>query len=80
MPGLLVKLRLLAILPFLLPTVLGQFNLKDNFVGDGFFSGFKWETFDDPTHGRVNYVDQDTAKATNLSYGEPCFWSSQLRA
>ncbi|KAL5507244.1 hypothetical protein ACEPAH_6700 [Sanghuangporus vaninii] len=58
----------LAVLSFLLPSVLGQFNLKDNFVGNDFFSGFKWETFDDPTHGRVNYVDQDTAKANNLSY------------
>ncbi|KAL5523819.1 hypothetical protein ACEPAG_7992 [Sanghuangporus baumii] len=65
----------LAILPFLVPTVLGQFNLKDNFVGNDFFSGFKWETFDDPTHGRVNYVDQNTARANNLSYATATtFW------
>ncbi|EJD03022.1 2 beta-glucans in both donor and acceptor sites of Gh16 Laminarinase 16a [Fomitiporia mediterranea MF3/22] len=58
----------LVLLPILLPSVLAQFNLKDNFVGNEFFSGFKWETMDDPTHGRVNYVDQQTAKSKNLSY------------
>jgi hypothetical protein len=47
----------------------GQFVLKDRYVGQDFFKGWKWETFDDPTHGRVNYVTQDSAMATNLSYG-----------
>lgn len=47
----------------------GQFVLKDRYVGHDFFEGWNWETFDDPTHGRVNYVTQDTAVASNLSYG-----------
>ncbi len=46
-----------------------HFKLADKFIGSDFFSGFDWKTFDDPTHGRVNYVDQQTALATNLSYG-----------
>lgn len=45
-----------------------HFKLADKFIGSDFFSGFDWKTFDDPTHGRVNYVDQQTAMATNLSY------------
>jgi hypothetical protein len=45
------------------------FVLKDKFVGNDFYSGFQFETFDDPTHGRVNYVDQATAQKNNLSEG-----------
>ncbi|EJD03023.1 glycoside hydrolase family 16 protein [Fomitiporia mediterranea MF3/22] len=59
---------LITLLLFLAPSVLAQFNLRDTFIGDGFFSGFRWETFDDPSHGRVNYVDQQTAIAEGLSY------------
>lgn len=45
------------------------FSLKDRFVGNDFFGpSWKWETFDDPTHGRVNYVDQATARAKQLAY------------
>ncbi|KAF7793951.1 hypothetical protein EIP86_005075 [Pleurotus ostreatoroseus] len=51
-----------------LPTVSTTFVLKDKFVGNDFYSGWKWETDDDPTHGRVNYVDQGTAVARNLTY------------
>ncbi|KAK0457727.1 glycoside hydrolase family 16 protein [Desarmillaria tabescens] len=47
------------------------FYLTQVVRGNDFFDAFKWETFDDPTHGRVNYVDQDTAKANNLSYASP---------
>lgn len=48
-----------------------HYRLKDAFIGQDFFSGgWTWETFQDPTHGRVNYVDQGTAIARNLSYGE----------
>ncbi|GJE94439.1 glycoside hydrolase family 16 protein [Phanerochaete sordida] len=43
------------------------FALKDKYVGYDFYNGFQWETFDDPTHGCVNYVDQDTAKRNNLT-------------
>lgn len=38
-------------------------------VGSGFFDEFNWETEDDPTHGRVNYLNLEEAKAKNLTYG-----------
>jgi len=45
------------------------FMLKDSYVGQDFLDGgWQWETFDDPTHGRVDYVDKQTATASNLSY------------
>lgn len=43
------------------------FVLKDKYVGYDFFGAFQWETFDDPTHGRVNYVDLQTAQKNNLT-------------
>ncbi|KAI5118460.1 hypothetical protein M0805_006279 [Coniferiporia weirii] len=58
----------LALLALFAPTALCQFNLKDNFVGKEFLTGFDWWTADDPTHGRVNYVDQNTALSKNLSF------------
>ncbi|TCD70340.1 hypothetical protein EIP91_003969 [Steccherinum ochraceum] len=45
-----------------------HFTIKDSYMGHNFFDGWKWETLNDPTHGRVNYVDQYTAKQSNLSY------------
>lgn len=42
-------------------------------VGTGFFDQFNWETEDDPTHGRVNYLSLDEAKAKNLTYGLSSF-------
>jgi hypothetical protein len=47
-----------------------HYRIKDVFIGQDFFNSWTWETFQDPTHGRVNYVDQATAMAKNLSYGE----------
>ncbi|KAF8264590.1 concanavalin A-like lectin/glucanase domain-containing protein [Lactarius quietus] len=47
-----------------------DFYLKDEWIGDGFFQGWNWETIDDPTHGRVNYVDQSDAKMKNLTYAD----------
>lgn len=49
--------------------VSANFSLKDKFVGSDFYAGFQWETLDDPTHGRVNYVDQNTAIQNNLTFG-----------
>lgn len=46
-----------------------KFQLHQNIVGSGFMEAFKWEIFDDPTHGRVNYVDQATAVRKNMTYG-----------
>lgn len=42
--------------------------LEDQYRGAGFTQGFVFEDKNDPTHGRVNYVDMDTAFARNLSY------------
>ena len=41
-----------------------RYRLKDSFAGEDFFNGWTWETFQDPTHGRVNYVDQNAAIAS----------------
>ncbi|KAJ8463021.1 hypothetical protein ONZ45_g17727 [Pleurotus djamor] len=43
------------------------YGLTDNWTGSAFFSEFTWENIPDPTHGRVNYVDQATAQNLNLS-------------
>ena len=59
-----------ALLLFLIPCASATtFYLKDKWVGEDFFHGWNWETEDDPTHGRVNYVNQADALAKNLSYG-----------
>lgn len=62
-------LSLCAVLTVASPAARTTFVLKDKFVGNGFYDGFQWETFADPTHGRVNYVDQNTAKNNNLTEG-----------
>ncbi|KAJ7901768.1 glycoside hydrolase family 16 protein [Mycena olivaceomarginata] len=43
--------------------------LRDTYIGHDFLdtSRWEWETLDDPTHGRVNYVNQSTAIALNLT-------------
>jgi hypothetical protein len=46
-----------------------NFYLTDKWVGEDFFEGWTWETENDPTHGRVNYVGQAEALMKNLSYG-----------
>ncbi|KAJ7218123.1 glycoside hydrolase family 16 protein [Mycena pura] len=43
-----------------------SYRINNTFIGNDFFT-WNWETFSDPTHGRVNYVDKATAMATNLS-------------
>jgi hypothetical protein len=46
--------------------------LRDTYIGHDFLdtSRWEWETLDDPTHGRVNYVNQSTAIALNLTEGQ----------
>ena len=60
-------LCLLAVTPFAKADSI--FNIQDTFIGKGFLNGFQWVTFNDPTHGRVNYVDQSTALQSNLTWG-----------
>ena len=49
-----------------------SFALERCIIGQDFLSFFKWETIDDPTHGRVNYVDQKTALGHGLVEGALC--------
>jgi len=44
------------------------YSLSDNWIGSAFLNGFTWQAISDPTSGRVNYVDQATALADNLTY------------
>ncbi|KAI9510935.1 concanavalin A-like lectin/glucanase domain-containing protein [Russula earlei] len=46
------------------------FYLDKEWIGEAFFDGWDWETENDPTHGRVNYVSQADAMSKNLSYVE----------
>lgn len=56
-----------------------RYRLKDSFAGEDFFNGWTWETFQDPTHGRVNYVDQNAAIAKNLSFGRHLISPAPIR-
>jgi hypothetical protein len=47
------------------------FYLKDQWSGNDFYHGWNWETIDDPTHGRVNYVSLEEAQSKNLTSGTP---------
>jgi hypothetical protein len=42
----------------------GGYSLRYNFAGTGFFDNFDFWTWDDPTHGYVNYVDRNTAQGS----------------
>ncbi|KAI0294921.1 concanavalin A-like lectin/glucanase domain-containing protein [Russula brevipes] len=46
----------------------GTFLLEDQWIGSDFFRDWNWETSNDPTHGRVNYVSQAEAISKNLTY------------
>ena len=45
------------------------FLKQTEYIGEDFFEQWQWETFDDPTHGRTNYIDMAAAKQQNLSFG-----------
>ncbi|KAK1221539.1 hypothetical protein PQX77_015658 [Marasmius sp. AFHP31] len=61
--------RSLLSLLFLLPSVLAaSYSQQDNIVGSGFNDAFNYEAISDPTHGRVNYVDGNTARSQNLTF------------
>ncbi|KAF8556871.1 2 beta-glucanase [Imleria badia] len=42
--------------------------VSESIVGTDFYNHFDFEAIADPTHGRVNYVDQQTALDLNLTY------------
>ncbi|KAF4622601.1 hypothetical protein D9613_009002 [Agrocybe pediades] len=49
-------------------TLTSTYYLKENVVGRDFYSHFDWQAIKDPTHGRVTYVDEPTARGLNLTY------------
>ncbi|TEB31647.1 hypothetical protein FA13DRAFT_1791415 [Coprinellus micaceus] len=48
----------------------GSYVLSDSIVGTGFYDFFDWHTQPDPAPGRIEYVDQQTAKSLNLTYAD----------
>ena len=46
-----------------------RYRRELSIVGSDFFEQFNWESENDPTHGRVNYLTLEQAQAKNLSYG-----------
>ncbi|KAH8102642.1 glycoside hydrolase family 16 protein [Cristinia sonorae] len=46
-------------------------TIQDTYAGKTFFDTFDFFTGKDPTNGRVNYTDRDTAFAKNLAFVEP---------
>ncbi|KAG9028203.1 hypothetical protein FRB95_006738 [Tulasnella sp. JGI-2019a] len=63
-----LSVLLLATATAVTATAARYYQPQDSFVGDAFYDGFDFFTGSDPTHGRVNYVDQKTAISKNLSY------------
>lgn len=45
-----------------------NYFFKTSFMGRDFLQHWTWYIDNDPTHGRVNYIDQATALQHNLSY------------
>ncbi|KJA15431.1 glycoside hydrolase family 16 protein [Hypholoma sublateritium FD-334 SS-4] len=58
---------LLLLLTNLSHVLAAPYWITDNIVGNDFYRAFEWENIADPTHGRVNYVDQATSKKENLT-------------
>ncbi|KAI4234342.1 MAG: hypothetical protein L6R40_006763 [Gallowayella cf. fulva] len=50
----------------LAPLGLAAYSIKDDYSAHNFFNMFTFDTYDDPTHGYVNYVDQARANSLNL--------------
>ncbi|EJD51964.1 hypothetical protein AURDEDRAFT_181533 [Auricularia subglabra TFB-10046 SS5] len=44
-----------------------KYKKHQKITGDGFFKAFNFNTFADPTHGRVDYVSMKTAKSLKLA-------------
>jgi len=64
-----MQLLILTLLFTMFPAVFAyRYSLEDEIIGEKFFHTFSHEAIDDPTHGRVEYVDESTARSLNLSY------------
>jgi len=44
------------------------YSISDTVIGSDFYNAFSFQAIPDPTHGRVEYVDQGTAQANNLTF------------
>jgi hypothetical protein len=60
-------MRTFATLALLAPLA-RAYILTDDFFGAGFFEAFTWENISDPTHGRVNYLDERTSIKDGLAF------------
>lgn len=49
-------------------TFAGSYSVSSTAIGSGFYSTFSFQAISDPTNGRVQYVDQNTAIANNLTF------------
>ncbi|KAF9239252.1 glycoside hydrolase family 16 protein [Melanogaster broomeanus] len=45
-----------------------MYTLSECIVGEGFYNSFDFQAITDPTHGRVNYVDEETAMRLRLTF------------
>ncbi|KAH7099748.1 glycoside hydrolase family 16 protein [Auriculariales sp. MPI-PUGE-AT-0066] len=45
----------------------GEYSQTANIVGEGWYDAWEWWANEDPTHGRVQYVDLDTTRQLNLT-------------
>ncbi|KIY66657.1 glycoside hydrolase family 16 protein [Cylindrobasidium torrendii FP15055 ss-10] len=63
-----MKLAAFSVFSAVLPSLVhgSSYRLSEDWSGHNFLSNFHFETFDDPTHGRVQYVDRDKAFSENL--------------
>ncbi|KAF7361946.1 putative glycosidase C21B10.07 [Mycena venus] len=44
-----------------------SYSIRDSYMGFQFLDTWRWETEDDPTHGRTNYLDKNTSISLNLT-------------
>ncbi|KAJ7500642.1 glycoside hydrolase family 16 protein [Mycena galericulata] len=63
-----ISARLLTLSSALSPVLSATYSRTENIVGTGFYNSFNFEAIPDPTAGRVNYVNEATAKSLNLTY------------
>ncbi|XP_006456982.1 hypothetical protein AGABI2DRAFT_195916 [Agaricus bisporus var. bisporus H97] len=52
------------------PALSISYSLRDTVTGSGFFDFFEFQAISDPTHGRVNYVDANTARSRGLAVAQ----------
>ncbi|KAI0374157.1 hypothetical protein BV20DRAFT_988506 [Pilatotrama ljubarskyi] len=58
----------LFLVPLLMRPISAHFVLADEYIGRDFLQSWAWETGNDPTHGRVNYLSQADSMKENLTY------------